>query len=111
MTTYVDGGNKKPNVPIYRHRQFQQGRQIRADKYQSPRINKRVKTVDVQRVQKSTVRISCIYGGAEHAGIKGIIYGKIDSLLTRCDPQKLEKPLLKRWPRGEASYLYFYFPP
>ena len=42
MTANEDRRNKEPKVPIYRHRKFQQGRQIRADKERRSGINKGV---------------------------------------------------------------------
>ena len=43
-------------------------------------------TVDVQRVQKSTIRMNHIYKGAEHVGIKGTVHRKMCCFPTCCDP-------------------------
>ena len=44
--------------------------------------------MDVQKVQKSTIRMICINEGTGHAGIKGAVYRKMCRLPTRRDPRK-----------------------
>ena len=56
-------------------------------------------TVDVQGVQKSTVRMSRIYERAEHVGIKCAVYRKTCHLPSRRVLQKSKVQSLKKWPK------------